>query len=574
MKKINLILIGLLLTTQLLSQTKENSVSLTTSGTGKTIEEAKNNALRSAIEQAFGAFISSKTEILNDEVVSDQITSVTSGNIQSFQIKSQDKLPNEIWSITISCIVSVDKLISFVQSKGISVEIKGGLFTINVKQQILNENAEIDNIVSLIGNIHEPLQNSFDYIINAGKPQARDNSNEKWGVTLNVTANTNENFIFCANYLFNTLKSISLSSNEVEEYIAINKSVFPIKIQFGDSITWLYFRKIQSIYALQSLANNIKEFYDKQFKIEWGEKNKCFFGSQLNSNDVFEIFPIAQSEPSYDREYRPYKPYFCFINLPTYKTQTKSISGVHELTLSELENISEYKVTPIGVSSKFGYGGFIVYQGINYKLGLYINPNDPLLIDSLVSNGPTFNSGLKSGDKIISINGEKPVNYNYTELLLKSEFENKKSKFEISRNNETLIFDILPSKKQVSVITLPITYGWNDFNEGKMICDKLSISGYHDWQLPNFKQMEFIYNLIGKKGFGNFLEPYRRHGAVDEFYWCTDLNGGIGLKIQRSKKWHSDSDVDDVIELSEFHTNIDNPTGFFIPIRIQEIEMK
>ena len=44
----------------------DKTVTLTVSGTGKTLEEAKKNALRSAIEQAFGAFISSKTEILND----------------------------------------------------------------------------------------------------------------------------------------------------------------------------------------------------------------------------------------------------------------------------------------------------------------------------------------------------------------------------------------------------------------------------------------------------------------------------------------------------------------------------
>jgi hypothetical protein len=571
MKKINLILIGLLFTTQLLSQTKENSVSLTTSGTGKSIEEAKNNALRSAIEQAFGAFISSKTELLNDEVVSDQITSVTSGNIQSFEIKSQDKLPNEIWSITISCIVSVDKLISFVQSKGISVEIKGGLFSINVKQQILNENAEIDNIVSLIGNIHEPLQNSFDYIINAGKPQARDNSNEKWGVTLNVTANTNENFVFCANYLFNTLKSISLSSNEVEEYKAINKDVFPIKIQFGDSITWLYFRKIQSIYALQSLANNIKEFYYKQFKIEWGEKNKCFFGFQLNSNDVFEIFPTAQSEPSYDNEY---KPYFCFINLPSNKTQTKSISGVHELTLSELENLSEYKVTPLGISSKFGYGGFIIYEKINYKLGLYMNQNESAIIDSIENNGPAFVSNLKPGDKIISINGEKPVNLNFSDLMNISNYENKKSKFEISRNNEMLSIEIIPQKVKSSLITLPITYGWHKLSEGKLICEKLDIGGFNDWKLPNYAQMKYIHQMIGKRGFGNLLESQRRQGAVDEFYLCSDNNGEKGLKITRRKNWHSDPDVDDIIQYSEYITEITNETGFFIPIRIQEIEMK
>ena len=128
------------------SQTTENTVTLTTSGTGKTLEEAKNHALRSAIEQAFGAFVSSKTEILNDQIVSDQITSVSSGNIQKFEIKSESKLPNDIWCTTLTATVSIDKLISFVQSKGVSVEIKGGLFALNVKQQILNEKAEIENM--------------------------------------------------------------------------------------------------------------------------------------------------------------------------------------------------------------------------------------------------------------------------------------------------------------------------------------------------------------------------------------------------------------------------------------------
>jgi hypothetical protein len=64
----------------------DKTVTLTVSGTGKTLEEAKTNALRSAIEQAFGAFISSKTEILNDNLVKDEIVSVSNGNIQSFEI--------------------------------------------------------------------------------------------------------------------------------------------------------------------------------------------------------------------------------------------------------------------------------------------------------------------------------------------------------------------------------------------------------------------------------------------------------------------------------------------------------
>ena len=59
-----IILICLLLLNIIGIVQEDKTVTLTVSGTAKTIEESKLNALRSAIEQAFGAFISSKTEIL------------------------------------------------------------------------------------------------------------------------------------------------------------------------------------------------------------------------------------------------------------------------------------------------------------------------------------------------------------------------------------------------------------------------------------------------------------------------------------------------------------------------------
>ena len=67
----------------------DQTVTLTVSGQGETLEDAKQNALRSAIEQAFGAFISSKTEILNDDLVKDEIVMISNGNIQDFEIISE-----------------------------------------------------------------------------------------------------------------------------------------------------------------------------------------------------------------------------------------------------------------------------------------------------------------------------------------------------------------------------------------------------------------------------------------------------------------------------------------------------
>ena len=95
----------------------DKTVTLVVSGQGKTQDEAKQNALRSAIEQAFGTFISSKTEILNDSLVKDEMVSVTNGNIQKFEILSEGKIQNSEYSINLKATVSVSKLTTFIESK-------------------------------------------------------------------------------------------------------------------------------------------------------------------------------------------------------------------------------------------------------------------------------------------------------------------------------------------------------------------------------------------------------------------------------------------------------------------------
>ena len=86
MKKYILLTLCFLFYGSQFAQTEEKTVLLNVSGQGSSLENARQSALRTAIEQAFGTFISAKTEILNDEMVSDQITSVSAGNIQSFEI--------------------------------------------------------------------------------------------------------------------------------------------------------------------------------------------------------------------------------------------------------------------------------------------------------------------------------------------------------------------------------------------------------------------------------------------------------------------------------------------------------
>ena len=70
------------MTTMHLAAEVLQEITLTVSADGKTKEEATQNALRSAIEQAYGTFVSAKTTILNDELVKDEIVTVSNGSIK------------------------------------------------------------------------------------------------------------------------------------------------------------------------------------------------------------------------------------------------------------------------------------------------------------------------------------------------------------------------------------------------------------------------------------------------------------------------------------------------------------
>jgi hypothetical protein len=328
------------------AQDAEKIVAITVSGSGKTQEGAKQSALRSAIEQAFGTFISTKTEILNDQVVADQITSVANGNIQSFTILNESQLPDGSWGVTLKALVSVSKLTSFVEAKGIAIEIKGGMFALNIKQQLLNEQGEIKAVSEMVGLLHEPMQVSFDYVIKSSEPKSLDAESKNWEIPLVVTATTNKNIDFCANYCIKTLASLSLSSEEVTTYVRLNKSVFPVKINYKGVDKTFYLRKQSSINALNTLTSQW-EFYTRLFTVQSGM-------DESNGNGEGSIHKFSNG-PNYNNEDKT-------IHFLTTDQQAATFSWLDKRTLSQIEQMTGYKVKPRGVVSQFKHGGFVVYE--------------------------------------------------------------------------------------------------------------------------------------------------------------------------------------------------------------------
>ncbi len=112
-KKVLLSLVYCVLTTLLFAQGKAQTVTITSTGAGSNAAEAKQAALRDALEQAFGAFITTNTEILNDQIVKDELSSVASGNIQDYSVLNETQLSDGQWAATVRATVSVSKLISY-----------------------------------------------------------------------------------------------------------------------------------------------------------------------------------------------------------------------------------------------------------------------------------------------------------------------------------------------------------------------------------------------------------------------------------------------------------------------------
>lgn len=193
-----------------------DEVTLTVSSDGPTKEEATKNALRNAIEQAYGTFVSANTTILNDELVKDEIVTIANGNIKSYEEISSTAMPDGSQFVTLKATVSVSKLISYAQSKGAETEFAGATFGMNMKLKELNKQNEKKVLENLIVQVKEMMPYVFDRTLNIKDPVVVNDS--LYAVEFMIKTIPNDNMNTLHNVIYNTIKSISLTVAERSEY--------------------------------------------------------------------------------------------------------------------------------------------------------------------------------------------------------------------------------------------------------------------------------------------------------------------------------------------------------------------
>ena len=199
-------------------------------GEGSTKDDATKVALRSAIEQAFGTFVSSNTAILNDNLVKDDIITVSSGNVKSFKYISEIQKDGK-WYVTLQAIVSIGKLTSYVQQKGGETELAGATFAMDIKMKKLYKQNEEVALKHLMEELKVIVPQMFDFSIEASSPRASWTSHGKYCSDLKVTVRTNKNYTIARELIWNTLGALCLK-NEGDVVDLREKGINPAKIKF------------------------------------------------------------------------------------------------------------------------------------------------------------------------------------------------------------------------------------------------------------------------------------------------------------------------------------------------------
>ena len=273
-----------------------NEVKLVASGEGMTETEAVQNALRSAIEQTYGVFVSANTDILNDDLVKDEVVTVSSGNIHSYKTLGCVELENGNKSVQVEAVVSVSSLVDFAKAKGASCEFAGAVFGANIKMINLNKvNAE-KALEHLYEQLNAIASNMYDYELNVGEPKVDGN------IEITVLVKANENYKQFTDIVYNTLTS--LSSNNVGQLDAMNVKYTKAAIDkreassmskgviVGTASELKHKRIINVLYDLRKAVKTINEI-----------QKKALFGFTVTDN-LHKVYPFNLPRVKSSIDYR------------------------------------------------------------------------------------------------------------------------------------------------------------------------------------------------------------------------------------------------------------------------------
>lgn len=168
MKKIIFIICILIFSIKSYSQ-NENIIQVISNGNGITRSDAINTALRNSIESTFGVFVSVSTEVNNDQLVKDQISTVASGNIIKYEVISENN-KGQHYDITLKAEISLQKIINEINKTNKIIELSGSVFAQNVKIENYYKEQEAVIISDFLNKYQKIQMFDIDFIVQKPQP--------------------------------------------------------------------------------------------------------------------------------------------------------------------------------------------------------------------------------------------------------------------------------------------------------------------------------------------------------------------------------------------------------------------
>lgn len=210
MKKVLLFIAVIFFTAATFAQ---DEVTLTVIGTGENEEKATLQALRSAIEQTFGAFVSANTTILNDKIVQDEIVSISTGNVTKYEKIAVVMLPNGHVSVSLNATIAINKLISYAQNKGVKAEFAGSTYATNAKLLHLKIQSIEKAYEIMVQQMEQIATEMYTFDLTIGEPKRVSNM-YSFDCVVNVYSNIASNNF--RNLFIRTMTEFKLNESEVK----------------------------------------------------------------------------------------------------------------------------------------------------------------------------------------------------------------------------------------------------------------------------------------------------------------------------------------------------------------------
>ena len=417
--------------------TKTDVIELTVTGSGITKDLAIQNALRNSLEQSFGAFISSKTEILNDVMIKDEITSISTGNVVDFKVISHVK-NQDLHSVVVKSNVSLSSFSNYIQSKGHNVVFDSESFSLKIKLQEFNIKSEEKAVKDILVVFKKMVKKSIEFKVLIEEPLFFDTNTNKYLPNTDSRENVfgpngNKNFhnesrgdsplfkstglndiytfdikvVYGANksldeayeYLNNSLTSLSMSEFDVESYKRINRPLYYLKLLKTEKNNNDFFSDFGITKTIEGVTKYLTKYFNDN--VDGGVNNEYFskYIDQLNV-DFDEKATILGFGDKLYYNYDDYKEYIlnAFNNNEKDPRVIKILKDASKYNnyYGKVDYRSIYDIN-LDMSDRVNHFKELIDKQINYKeIVLRSQMTADLIVDALYEvNEYIFNFKLK-----------------------------------------------------------------------------------------------------------------------------------------------------------------------------------